>query len=350
MAKPVTDDTSISAKTDADKRASARAAFAAQHLPDGAELIALPADASFRSYYRVRGADMPMLLMDAPPGPEDLPAYLRIDSYLLENGLAAPKVMASDIENGFALIEDFGDRTYTRLLASGADETALYALAIDVLAALHHCPIPTGDSGIAEYNLDRLLAEAALFPDWYWEHVTGTPPSADQRTRFMAMMAEIMGDVAGRRECLVLRDYHVDNLMLRPDQPEGDTTSCGLLDFQDGLIGARAYDLMSLFEDARRDVPPELAEAMRTRYLTQCPPDDPERFEQDYRALAIGRHAKILGIFVRLNKRDGKPKYLQHLPRIAGQIGRHLEHPSMADLKAFLDTECPGWRTPKPAA
>jgi len=333
-----------------ERRAIAREDFAAEHLSPAARLIALPADASFRRYFRITGTGQPMLLMDAPPGPEDLPAYLRIGGYLRDHGFAAPDVIAADIDQGFALIEDFGDQTYTRLLAASADEQALYTLAIDVLAALHKAPMPDATSGITGYSQQKLLAEAALFPDWYWRHVTGVAPTAAQRDTFMAFMTGIMADTGERRECLVLRDYHVDNLMLRDDQPAGSVTSCGLLDFQDGLIGARAYDLMSLLEDARRDIAPELAQAMRKRYLTQCPVDHSEQFDADYRALAISRHTKVLGIFVRLNERDGKPKYLIHLPRIARLLAQHLAHPSLAELTAFLDHDCPGWRIPKAGA
>ena len=330
-----------------DAREPARHRFLAQTLGPDARLEALPADASFRRYFRVLGTGMPALLMDAPPAHENLPAYINVASYLTKQGLAAPAVLASDTDEGFAIIEDFGDQTYTRLLAKGADETALYGLAIDVLAALHQRPLPDPDRQIPAYDHPSLLTEAALFVEWYWEYVMGSAPTAFQYQQFMAMMGKVMAKVATRRDCLVLRDYHVDNLMLRDGQVEGSLASCGLLDFQDARIGARAYDLMSLLEDARRDVSDALTAAMRARYTEQCPPEDLAAFEADYRALAIGRHAKVLGIFVRLNRRDGKPKYLQHLPRIARLLARSLAHPSMDELRGFLDAECPAWRAPK---
>ncbi len=345
-AEPVTD---ANTANNSDPREAARHQFLAQSLGPDARLEALPADASFRRYFRVLGTDQPYLLMDAPPAHEDLPAYMNVAAYLRKHELAAPAVIASDTDQGFAIIEDFGDQTYTRLLATGADETALYALAIDVLAALHQRPLPDPDRQIPAYDHPSLLAEAALFVDWYWEYVMGAAPTAFQYQQFMAMIGKVMAKVATRRDCLVLRDYHVDNLMLRDGETDSSLASCGLLDFQDARIGARAYDLMSLLEDARRDVSDALTEAMWARYTEQCPPEDLAAFEADYRALAVGRHAKVLGIFVRLNRRDGKPKYLKHLPRIARLLARALEHPSMDDLRGFLDAECPAWRTPKPA-
>jgi N-acetylmuramate 1-kinase len=222
-------------------RDALRVRFAAAHLGEGPALQAMPADASFRRYFRVEGADRPLLVMDAPPSHENLPAYLRIARYLHEHGFAAPEVLASDVEQGFALIEDFGDSTYTRLLAAEADEAALYRLAVEVLAGLHAAPPPaTGREGFAAYDMASLLDEAALFPDWYWEHITGSAATPWQRQRFLGLMHEAVGITAGRRETLVLRDYHIDNLMLRPGQPQGAVASCGLLDFQDGLVGARA--------------------------------------------------------------------------------------------------------------
>ena len=332
------------------QRQLARKAFLISICGDQAGLDALPADASFRRYFRVTGADKPYLLMDSPPAHENLPAYLIIAQYLRDQGLAAPDVLANDAADGFALIEDFGDQTYTRLLRDGGDEQALYGLAIDVLAALHQRSLPDPDAAIPAYDHPSLLAEAALFVDWYWEHVMGSPPTAFQYQQFMGMVGKVMTKVATRRDCLVLRDYHVDNLMLRSEHPEGSLASCGLLDFQDARIGARAYDLMSLLEDARRDVSDDLTQAMIERYTAQCPPDDQAAFEADYRALAVGRHAKVLGIFVRLNRRDGKPQYLKHLPRIARLLARALERPSMDELRGFLDAECPAWRTPKVTA
>ncbi|MEO0392522.1 MAG: phosphotransferase [Pseudomonadota bacterium] len=339
-------DNSVQPMQTDDPRAPLREAFLHQNLDPTAQLEALPADASFRRYFRVTHTDRTLLVMDAPPTHENLPAYIVVDDYLRQHGFAAPEIIATDLDHGFALIEDFGDQTYTRLLAAGGDEYALYGLAIDVLADLHQKPMPDADSSILAYDQPSLLAEAALFVDWYWDYVMGTAPSAFQYQQFMSMMGRVMGDVAQRRECLVLRDYHVDNLMLRADQPAGSVDSCGLLDFQDARLGARAYDLMSLLEDARRDVSDELTQAMWDRYLAQATPADRAQFDADYRALAVGRHAKILGIFVRLNRRDGKDKYLQHLPRIAQWLARSLDHPSMDEVRSFLDAECPAWRTP----
>lgn len=334
---------------DAPARDQARQRFAEQHLGADVVLTALPADASFRRYYRASLGGETWLLMDAPPTHENLAAYLRVAGYLHDHGFAAPAVKASDLDQGFALIEDFGEQTYTRLLNSGAAEKPLYALAIDTLAALHAKPLPQADAGFETYNADRLLAEAALFPDWYWAYVSGHGPSEAERAKFMGLVAGSLGDTANRQDCVVLRDYHVDNLMLRPGQPEGSLASCGLLDFQDALIGAHAYDLMSLLEDARRDLSPGLIDAMIARYCAARPEIDQAQLMTDYKVLGMTRHAKILGIFVRLHQRDGKPKYLVHLPRVARLLAQSLEAPMLKPIADFLDEACPAWRAPPTA-
>ncbi|MBV6633896.1 MAG: phosphotransferase [Alphaproteobacteria bacterium] len=333
--------------TDDMSRDQARQAFAEQHLGAGVEPVALPADASFRRYYRVvSDGGTSWLLMDAPPEHENLAAYLRVAGYLHTHGFSAPAIKAQDLAQGFALIEDFGDQTYTRLLNAGAEEAPLYALAIDALAALHQKPLPNSDAGFDLYNKERLLTEASLFPDWYWAYIKGEGPTSAERSTFMGLVEAQLDAVANRQVCVVLRDYHVDNLMLRPDQAAGSLESCGLLDFQDALIGAKAYDLMSLLEDARRDLSDDLVAAMIDRYCAALPGTDRDVLMADYKILGMTRHAKILGIFVRLNERDGKPKYLKHLPRVARLLARSLTAPSLVPMAQFLDDACPGWRNP----
>ncbi|MEM6903499.1 MAG: phosphotransferase [Pseudomonadota bacterium] len=327
-------------------RQQARQAFTQQYLGPTISMTALPADASFRRYFRVARDGRTWLLMDAPPSHENLAAYLRVAAYLHQHGLAAPRIEASDLDQGFALIEDFGDRTYTTLLQAGGDEGALYALAIDALATLHSKPLPDRQAGFTAYTVEHLLDEAALFADWYWAHVMGESPSVEQRDRFIDLVSAQLGQVGARRDCVVLRDYHVDNLMLRPDQAAGSLASCGLLDFQDALIGSPAYDLMSLLEDARRDLSPGLIEAMIDRYCAARPEVDRDQLMTDYTVLGMTRHAKILGIFVRLSQRDGKPKYLVHLPRVARLLAGSLATPKLQPIADFLDDACPAWRQP----
>ncbi|MGE8153131.1 aminoglycoside phosphotransferase family protein [Pseudomonas vancouverensis] len=323
-------------------REAQRAAFLARSGHAVTTLIALPADASSRRYFRLEGAGL--LLMDSPPHSEPIGPFVQIARQLQALGLSAPALLAVDEAAGLALIEDFGHDTYTRLLAAGHGEAPLYQLAVDTLVALHGAA-PAAQ--VAPYDGERLADEYALFIDWYVPLLIGKDAALALRDEYLSLFADACRDVGTRREALVLRDFHVDNLMLLPGR-EG-VAACGLLDFQDALIGAAAYDLMSLLEDARRDVPDALRAELITRYLTQRPTFDALRFLEDYRCLAAQRHAKVLGIFVRLAGRDGKHGYLAHLPRTLGLFVRALQAEAFAPLREWLDRHVPGWHDELPA-
>jgi aminoglycoside/choline kinase family phosphotransferase len=324
-------------------REAQRTAFLARAGFAGASLVALPADASTRRYFRLDGAGL--LLMDSPPHSEPIGPFVRIARQLQALGLSAPALLQVDEEAGLALIEDFGHGTYTRLLAAGHPEGELYRLAVDTLVALHRA---SPDPELDAYDARQLSDECALFIDWYAPLLIGKDAARGLREAYLALFADACREVAHRREALVLRDFHVDNLMLLEGR-EG-IAACGLLDFQDGLAGAAAYDLMSLLEDARRDVPEALRVSLLTHYLMQRPELDASRFLEDYRCLAAQRHAKVLGIFVRLAGRDGKHGYLAHLPRTLGLFVRALDAEAFAPLREWLNRHLPGWRDELPAA
>lgn len=324
-------------------REDQRAAFLAAAGFAGAQRVALPADASTRRYFRLNGVGL--LLMDSPPDREPIGPFVQVARHLYGLGLSAPAVVQVDENAGLALIEDFGHDTYTRLLAAGHPEAALYHLAVDSLVALHHAP-PLAE--MAPYDARQLSDECALLIDWYIPLLIGKDAALELRDSFLTLFTEACGDVAQRREALVLRDFHVDNLMLLEGR-EG-VAACGLLDFQDALTGAAAYDLMSLLEDARRDVPEALRAALLRYYLTQRPELDAQRFLEDYRRLAVQRHAKVLGIFVRLAGRDGKHGYLAHLPRTLDLFVRALDAEAFAPLRDWLNRHVPGWREDFPPA
>jgi len=326
----------------APSREEQRRAFLASAGFAQAQVIALPADASTRRYFRLEGEGL--LLMDSPPHSEPIGPFLRVARHLQGLGLSAPALVRVDEPAGLAVIEDFGHGTYTRLLAAGHSEVALYRLAVDALVALHRAPVP---SDMAPYDARQLRDESALLIDWYIPLLIGQDAAHTLRDEFLQLFADTCGDVAQRREALVLRDYHVDNLMLL-DGRDG-VAACGLLDFQDALLGAAAYDLMSLLEDARRDVPEALRVTLLTHYLMQRPELNAARFLEDYRRLAAQRHAKVLGIFVRLAGRDGKHGYLAHLPRTLGLFVRALDGEAFAPLRAWLNGYVPGWREELPA-
>lgn len=306
----------------------------------GAGFDYLAADASFRRYARVRGGPRPALIMDAPPGREDVRPWLRIARHLRGFGLSAPEIYAADEDAGLLLIEDFGDDTFTRVLAAGGDEGELYDLAVDVLTALHARPASdTAPDWLPPYDEEKLLTEVALFTDWYMPAIFGARTSDALRDDYLALFKAALAPAQTLPPTLVLRDYHVDNLM-RLAGRDG-LKACGLLDFQDAVAGAAAYDLVSLIEDARRDLGPGIADRARARYFAHFPDLDRDAFSAAGAALAAGRNAKIIGIFTRLLKRDGKPNYLRHIPRVWHLLQADLAHPALKELKAWFDDAVP---------
>jgi N-acetylmuramate 1-kinase len=302
--------------------------------------MSLAGDASFRRYYRIDDGSRRVVLMDAPPPVEDVRPYVAVAGILRRLGLSAPQIHAEDSARGFLLIEDFGDDSYTRLLAGGADEAALYALAIDTLIALHRAVAASGLPALPPYDEARLLAEASLLLDWYAPSVLGMvlPPAA--REDYLARWRDILPRAMLPEATLVLRDYHADNLMLLPGRP--GVEACGLLDIQDALLGPASYDLVSLLEDARRDVPAALRAAMTERYLAAFPGRDRALFLRSGAILAVQRNCKILGIFTRLWRRDGKPAYLAHVARIWRLIEEDVRRePALRPIADWLDRYLP---------
>ena len=295
----------------------------------------LAGDASFRRYYRLVDGERRALLMDAPPPHEDVGSYIRVAEMLRGHGLSAPRIFAEDRERGLLAIEDFGDDTYTRLLADGGAETELYTLAIDTLVALQSAVDAPPD--LPPYDEPRLLDEAALLTEWYAPEILGAELPAALREEYLQLWREVLPLAALPGPTLVLRDYHIDNLMLLPGR-EG-VRRCGLLDFQDALCGPASYDLVSLLEDARRDVPAALRAAMTERYLAAFPALDRGAFRRSAAILAAQRNAKIIGIFTRLWRRDGKPQYLVHIPRVWRLLEGDLRDPSLKGIAAWLDRQ-----------
>ncbi|MBF0393451.1 MAG: phosphotransferase [Alphaproteobacteria bacterium] len=298
----------------------------------------LAGDASFRHYDRLaRPGGHRAVLMDAPPPKEDVRPFVAIARHLESLGFSAPRILGVDEANGLLLLEDLGDNTYTKLLSrAGHDEYALYGLAVDVLAALHGSRGAVPD-GLAAYDDDRLMAEAMLLPDWYMPEM-GRAVDEAARAEYAALWRDTFPLARLMPDTLVLRDFHVDNLILLP---RDGVAACGLLDFQDAVVGPLTYDLMSLMEDARRDIDPGLVSAMRTRYLDAVPGLDPMAFEVSWAVLAAQRHAKVIGIFSRLCRRDGKSAYLTHIPRVWRLFEAALAHPALEGVRGWVDRHMP---------
>jgi N-acetylmuramate 1-kinase len=309
----------------------------------GAQRSVLAADASFRRYDRIHLGPRRAVLMDAPPDKEDIVPFLRVARHLTGLGYSAPKILAEDLDAGLLLLEDFGDDTYTKLLVRGVDEAELYQLAIDLLIDLHARPtLDAVPHGLPPYSDALFLDEALLLTDWYLPAVSDDQPSDDVISSYRDCWAALMPHARGVPESLVLRDYHVDNLM-RLERRAG-VAACGLLDFQDAVAGPASYDVVSLLEDARRDIPERLITQMQDRYLDGFPDLDRDGFLASCAVLGAQRHCKVIGIFTRLCVRDGKPDYLHHIDRVWRLLENSAAHPVMTPLRDWLDAHIPADR------
>ena len=303
-------------------------------------------DASFRRYDRLLDGDRRAVLMDAPPHQEDMRPFIRIAELLVSLGLSAPEIYAKNIDKGRLLLEDFGDKTYTQALkATPKQEQYLYEQAVDALIHLHKIPVKDQiPNDLATYNTKVLLGEVRLLTDWYIPYVTTQHLTSEVIVAYEVVWKQLFDFVQFQPKCLVLRDFHVDNL-LSLDGKLG-VKACGLLDFQDALAGARPYDLMSLLEDARRDIDNQIIEVLKQRYYDAFeylakPGPERDAFEASYAILGAGRHAKVIGIFVRLCVRDCKPNYLIHIPRVWRLLERSLSHPMLSSVLDGFDTYAP---------
>jgi len=308
--------------------------FLSRHGWAGATRAPLAGDASFRHYERLTIAGKSAVLMDAPPPQEDVRPFVTIARHLRGQGFSAPEILGADEETGLLLLEDLGDDTYTRMLAEGGDERRLYELAVDVLIDLHRRD--TLPPGLAPYGNGRLLDEAFLAPMWLLDD---DPLPERVRREYGEAWLEVFPLVHKTPKTLVLRDYHVDNMIWLPER--NGIRACGLLDFQDAVSGSVAYDLMSLLEDARRDIDADLKNAMLERYIAGFPELDRAAFNDAFAVLAAQRHAKVIGIFNRLDRRDGKPGYLIHLPRVWRLLETALGHPDLRRIKDWFDEHIP---------
>lgn len=289
----------------------------------------LAGDASFRRYFRVRRGEETAMLMDAPPPNEDPAPFLRAAKWLDANGMRAPRIFAEDAGRGLVLLEDFGEARMRDYLDEWTgDEAEIYRAAVDALVQLHRLP----PGPFLDYSLSEYLREARLFVDWYCTaqnlYVDGAAYTAAWEQALTPMLPNQRPGVT------VLRDYHAENIMLL-----GSLHKQGLLDFQDALVGHRAYDLVSLLQDARRDVPVEIEAEMLEYYGRQAGTD--AAFHADYARLGAQRNAKIVGIFVRLWRRDGKPRYLDLVPRVWALLERDLAHPALAPVARWFDANVP---------
>ncbi|MGE0061762.1 MAG: tRNA (adenosine(37)-N6)-threonylcarbamoyltransferase complex ATPase subunit type 1 TsaE [Xanthobacteraceae bacterium] len=331
-----------------------------------AERKHMQGDASTRAYERFVHGGHSYVLMNAPRRPdgppvrdgkpystiahlaEDVTPFVAMANALRSRGFSAPAVLAADRAAGFLLIEDLGHEGVVAGTPPAPIEER-YAAAADLLAALHAMQLPATipveagvDYTLPPYDIEALLIEAELLTDWYLP-MLGAPMSVTRKRDYLALWREALTPALQGPPTWVMRDYHSPNLLWLPDRK--DRARVGLLDFQDAVMGSPAYDLASLLQDARVDVSEMTEITLLSRYtrarLTANAGFDAPGFAQCYAALAAQRASKILGIFARLDRRDGKPQYLRHIPRVWGYLQRSLEHPALAPLKAWYATNVP---------
>ncbi|HTR86309.1 MAG TPA: phosphotransferase [Reyranella sp.] len=320
------------------ERAALRADFIARSGWGDARESLLAGDASFRKYYRLTRASGTAVVMDSPAAHEPVEPFVRIGRHLLKLGLSAPDIYAEDLADGFLLLEDLGDDTYARVIARGGDEAELYARATDVLVVLHQAPNHAVLPELGGYTGEALIDAAMLLPDWYLPEASGKPTSEEDSAAYRAAWRACLGHLPDGANALLLRDYHKDNLLWLPRRP--GVRACGLLDFQDAQQGHPSYDLVSLIEDARRDVPPAIHAACLARYIGATGLDE-KAFKIGMALMAAQRHARIIGLWIRLLRRDGKPEYLQYMQRCWRMFERALRHEALEPLRAWVDRLLP---------
>lgn len=338
-------------------------AFLGKNGRSDGERSRLQGDASTRRYERFEPGGL--IVMDAPRQPdgpiikdgkpysqlvhlaESVHAFVAVGTALRTNGFAAPAIHASDLNAGLLLIEDLGDQTI--LQPDGKPDPERYGEAVELLSALHtqnwDRELAVGDGSqhqLHRYDTDVFLTEIALLPDWYVQHC-GLDATHFDRDGFFAAWRKVLAPLEEGPVTLTLRDYHSPNIIWRPDQKGNDRI--GLIDHQDALLGPPAYDVAALVQDARVTVPPDMQKELLDRYCgaqsARDPKFDAAEFTRSFALMAGQRNSKILGIFARLNARDGKPGYLKHLPRIEAYMHQLLEHDVLAPLKPYYDQLLP---------
>ena len=278
----------------------------------------LTGDASARKYFRLRTENQTAILMDASQVPGSVAPFVRIAKHLRQLGFSAPKLYLHDAPNGLLLLE------------KSVEVEKLFTLATDVLIALHRHPQAVPEN-LREYHPEKMLEDIELFVQWRTPNVTTL-----EREDFRAAWRAVLSLAHRVPASLLLRDYHVANLMLLPSR-EG-IRQAGLLDFQDAYRGPVTYDLVSLLQDARRDVPEALQKKLLARYLAAFPALDRETFETSLAILGAQRHTRVLGIFERLARQEGKLDYRRlHSPRVERLLHKALQHPILADVKTWME-------------
>ncbi len=336
-----------------------------------AKISYLQGDASTRRYARLARGHDKVILMDSPrqaDGPivrdgkpysriahlaEDVKPFVAIDHALRSAGLSAPEITANDLDAGLLLIEDLGDRVFGRETDNGPHQAELWSAGIDMLATFRRAnlsmsmPVVPGDPSAGSHTLPALDAtilgiEVALLADWYWPEIYKAEMPTDVRADFESLWRPLIELLLAQPKGWILRDVHSPNLLWLPERD--GVARVGVIDFQDAIGGPWAHDVMSLLQDARVDVSAGLEASLLARYVVQMsgqPGFDEPAFRTTYAVYGALRATRLLGLFVRLLRRDGKPDYLRHIKRNWGYLERNLQHPALLALRNWYDRHIP---------
>ena len=298
------------------------------------ECVSMGADAGLRRYYSLEGNGKSALLMDmSRAGYEaDLNAYLKIAGYLRDAGVRVPEIYHYDLQSGLSIIENLGDDSFGDAVRHGEDKKTLYRMATDVLIAIRD----NGEDNtlsLGGYNQTLIRDRLKQFVDFYVPSVTGEPASEKLQAEFQSIMAQIEKSLPLCPQGFCHADYHLENLIWRPETEE----KYGLIDFQDGFWGPLPYDLLNLLEDARQTVPEDIKTEMKARYCADMDDSERKAFDDWYVLLSVHFHCRVVGLFIMLAKERQMTQYLEHIPRLQAYIRTEIENPALAPLKEWLE-------------
>ena len=301
-------------------------------------LTPIKSDASFRKFFFIKDKNKSFVFFTSPKLKENNTGYIKVSKLFSKIGLSVPKIIDYDKKKGFFLIEDFGNNTYSKYLKDGFSEYKLYDLAVENLIYLqkktHFFP-----KNSSKYTNKKFMDEVKLFLLWYWPAIFKKKPEKTITYSFLKIWNELLLPMLNAKKVIVHRDFHIDNLFFLKDRL--GIQKCGLIDFQDSIEGPRAYDLVSLLEDARRDVNQKIYSQMYAKFVKTLNKSDKKKFQKEYQILAANRHIKVIGIFTRLYVRDGKKNYIKHIPRLWNLLEKNLESTNLLSLRLWFNEYFP---------
>jgi len=303
-------------------------------------LKTIKSDASFRKFFRVQHKEKnkKFILVSSPPSKENNTEYIKTSKLFFKIGLSVPKVTDYDKKKGLFLIEDFGNNTYSKYLKDGFSEHKLYNLAVENLIYLQKNSYSFLKKK-TKYTNKKFIDEIKLFLLWYWPAIFKEKPKETIIYSFLKIWKDLLMIVMQSKQVIVHRDFHIDNLFFLKDRR--GIQQCGIIDFQDAVVGPQAYDLVSLLEDARRNVNKRICNQMYTKFVNTLNKKDRQKFKKEYQILATNRHIKVIGIFTRLFIRDRKKEYLKHIPRLWNLLEKNLKSKHLLNLKLWFDEYLP---------